>query len=239
MPGHALEAYAMLALFAKCRRETLRRLGMAARPCAAGAGEILLREGEAASPLYILLHGQVELLGIRHERETVLAIISPVAPFVLADVILETPALMSARTLGASELLAIPAATVRKAMSEDPGLSAGVARELSAGYSATLRALKQQKLCSGVERLADHLLSLRANAHDHSPAVTLRHEKRVLASLLGMTPENLSRAFAALRDYGVSVQGALVRLENPAALQALARSGPTSAPNERSVDGDG
>jgi CRP/FNR family transcriptional activator FtrB len=56
--------------------------------------------------------------------------------------------------------------------------------------------------------------------------VVLRHEKRILASLLGMTLENLSRAFAALRKHGVSVNGAAVTIANAAALHALAKPDP-------------
>jgi CRP/FNR family transcriptional regulator, transcriptional activator FtrB len=56
--------------------------------------------------------------------------------------------------------------------------------------------------------------------------VRLHHEKRVLASLLGMTPENLSRAFAALQRHGVTVEGAVVTLRNISALEGLAKPDP-------------
>jgi CRP/FNR family transcriptional activator FtrB len=239
LSGLTLEAYASAPLFEMSRPETLRRLGAAARPRAAAAGDVLLREGEPTERLYILIHGQVELYGGWHERETVLTILRPMACFILANVLLDAPALMSARALDASELLVLPAAPVRKAMAEDPGFAAGVARELASGQRDTLRALKQQKLCNGVERLADHLMRLRAGESNNANAVMLRHEKRVLASLLGMTPENLSRAFAVLRDYGVSVQGALVRLDDPSALSVLAEPRPPAAPepSERAIDG--
>ena len=41
-----------------------------------------------------------------------------------------------------------------------------------------------------------------------------------------MSPENLSRAFAGLADYGVSVQGAQVTLGRPDVLERLARPHP-------------
>ncbi|HJS81013.1 MAG TPA: helix-turn-helix domain-containing protein, partial [Vitreimonas sp.] len=70
-----------------------------------------------------------------------------------------------------------------------------------------------------------YLLAMRA-ADESGAVVRLHHEKRVLASLLGMTPENLSRAFAALQARGVNVQGAIVTLSNVAALEALAKPDP-------------
>ncbi len=56
--------------------------------------------------------------------------------------------------------------------------------------------------------------------------VTLPHEKRLLASLLGMTPENLSRAFASLADYGVTVNGPAVTIGRPVVLERLAKPEP-------------
>ena len=49
--------------------------------------------------------------------------------------------------------------------------------------------LRQQKRCGDV------------------PEFELGFEKKRLASLLGMTPENLSRAFKGLQPYGVQVNG--------------------------------
>ena len=48
----------------------------------------------------------------------------------------------------------------------------------------------------------------------------------MLAALLGMTPENLSRAFATLRPYGVRVDGPTIRLDKVDDLQVLAKPTP-------------
>ena len=48
-------------------------------------------------------------------------------------------------------------------------------------------------------------------------------EKRALASLLGMTPENLSRAFHTLAPYGVEVEGSEIRLAKRRDLETLAK----------------
>ena len=52
------------------------------------------------------------------------------------------------------------------------------------------------------------------------------HDKRTIAALLGMTPENLSRAFGTLRPYGVAVNGASVTLSDIAGLEKLAKPTP-------------
>lgn len=189
------------------------------------AHTLLLREGEPVDFLYVLLDGQVELHGTWNERETVLAILRPVSTFILAAVILDTAALMSARTLERCELLMIPGDAIRTAMRLDARFAEAICRDLAGGYRGLVRTIKNHKLRAGVERLANFLLALRAS-DGTGPSLRLPFEKRVLASLLGMTPENLSRAFAALQAYGVTVEGALVHIRKPAALEALAKPDP-------------
>ena len=63
---------------------------------------------------------------------------------------------------------------------------------------------KDLKLRTSLERLANYLL--RQQERTGSLEFDLTMEKRRLASFLGMTPENLSRAFKGLEPYGVKVE---------------------------------
>jgi CRP/FNR family transcriptional activator FtrB len=56
--------------------------------------------------------------------------------------------------------------------------------------------------------------------------VELDFEKRRLASVLGMTPENLSRAFKGLQPYGVTVEGTRIMIGDQADLERFARPNP-------------
>lgn len=185
----------------------------------------LLLEGDPVDFLYVLLDGQVELQGTWKDKETTLTILNPVSTFILAAVVLDADALMSARTLERSEILMISGDAIRKNMAEDASFASAIARELSGCYRGLVRTIKNQKLRGGVERLANYLLTLRAKT-GCSDTVHLPHEKRVLAALLGMTPENLSRAFSALCGYGVEVSGGDVRLGRLRDLERLARPDP-------------
>lgn len=184
----------------------------------------LLLEGDTVDFLYLLLDGQVELSGTWNDKETVLTVLRPVSTFILAAVVLDAEALMGARTIERSDILMIPGALIRARMDEDAAFAVAIARELSGCYRGLVRTIKNQKLRSGVERLANYLLQLRARSS--SDTVELPHEKRVLASLLGMTPENLSRAFSTLRPFGVAVNGAAVHLTLVADLRRLAKPDP-------------
>lgn len=189
------------------------------------ANTMLLLEGDPVDFVYVLLDGQVELQGAWKDKETTLAILRPVSTFILAAVVLDTNALMSARTLERSEILMISGDAIRANMAHDAAFAVAIARELSGCYRGLVRSIKNQKLRGGVERLANYLLTLRAKSGGGA-TVRLPYEKRVLAALLGMTPENLSRAFATLGGYGVEVSGADVRLLKLVDLERLARPDP-------------
>ena len=185
----------------------------------------LLKEGDRVDFLYILLEGHVELSGSWNGRDTVLSILRPVSSFVLAAVVLDAEALMAARVLERSHILMIPAKAIRALMTDDAAFAIAVARELSGCYRGLVRTIKNQKLRSGVERLANYLLQLHARAGG-ADVIRLPYEKRVLASLLGMAPENLSRAFQTLKPFGVKVKGADVTLTLVADLTRLAKPDP-------------
>ena len=85
--------------------------------------------------------------------------------------------------------------------------------------------MKNVKLRTSVERLANYLLK-HMQKQGEQDRLTLEVEKRKLASFLGMTPENLSRAFASLKSQGVIVNGQDVVLNDPEVLVRFARPDP-------------
>lgn len=214
-----------LPMFADVGDDTFNRVTGSAYLQRFPANTTLLLEGDPVDFLYVLLQGQVELQGTWKDKETTLTILRPVSTFILAAVVLDADALMSARTLERCEILMISGDAIRAAMAEDARFAVSIARELSGCYRGLVRTIKNQKLRGGVERLANYLLTLRAKSGG-GDLVHLPHEKRVLAALLGMTPENLSRAFATLGGYGVDVTGADVRLCKLRDLERLARPDP-------------
>jgi CRP/FNR family transcriptional activator FtrB len=189
------------------------------------AGTILLTEGDPVDFLYVLMEGGVELGGSWNDKDTTLAILRPVSTFILAATILEADALMSAQTIERSDILMLSGEALRRAMRQEASFAVAVAQEMAGCYRGVVRTIKNQKLRGGLERLANYLITQQVR-QGGGPTVTLPHEKRLLASLLGMTPENLSRGFATLADYGVSVNGPVVTLSRPVALRRLAKPEP-------------
>lgn len=220
-----LERVRSLPLFAAVEDDTYRCLTAGAFLQRFPAGSDLLTEGDPVDFLYVLMSGAVELSGTWNDKETTLAVLGPVSTFILAAAVLDAPATMNARTVGGSDILMIPGAALRRALEEDVRFSSAIALELSGCYQGLVRAIKNQKLRGGQERLANYLLAQQAR-QGGGATLTLPHEKRFVASLLGMSPENLSRAFASLAGYGVLVEGPQVTITRPAALKRLAKPDP-------------
>lgn len=189
-------------------------------------GTTLLVDGEPVDFLYFVLDGAVELSAGWKSKDTTLAILRPISTFILAAVVMESDALMTATTLERSDVLMIPGQSLRKAMQEDAQFCFAVSEELAGCYRGLVRSIKNHKLRDSTERLANYLVTQTAR-QDNRNEIVLPHEKRVLASLLGMTPENLSRAFAKLGKQGVTVTGQTVKFEKMAALERLSRPVPT------------
>jgi len=185
----------------------------------------LLREGEAPDFLHVIVEGSVELFAESGGRETTVEIIRPVATFVLAAVIRDEVYLKSARTLTPSQILMIPAEAVRGVFSRDASFARAIVTELALRYRDVVRSLKDHKLRTSAERLANWILET-DRAQGGSGRIVLPHDKRTLASRLGMTPENLSRSLANLAAHGVAGSGREIVITDRTALQDWAKPDP-------------
>jgi CRP/FNR family transcriptional activator FtrB len=182
----------------------------------------LIQEGDTPDFLYVVMEGGVEIYAQSNGRETTMAVACPVSTFILAAVFTDEVFLMSARTLTKSRILMIPAESVRSIFEKDTGFAKATAWELAREYRKIVKAQKNLKLRTAVERLANYLLNEEAQNGD-SGVVSLTMDKRTLAAYMGMTPENLSRAFATLKPYGVKVDASRISLLNKDSLTALAK----------------
>ncbi len=88
-----------------------------------------------------------------------------------------------------------------------------------------VEALKAQ---TGAQRVAEFLLEL-SDCDSGACTVTLPYDKVLIAGRLGMKPESLSRAFAKLRELGVSVRQHTAEIENVDRLRDYAEEDPANA----------
>lgn len=186
---------------------------------------VLFELGQRADFLHVLVDGLVELSVNSGGRDTTMRIVEPVTSFILAAVVNDLPYLMTARTLEPSRVLLVPAALIREVIRQDAALMQATMHELALAYRDLVRALADMKLRQSAERLGNYLLQ-QENRQTAAGTIHLRAEKRVLASLLGMTPENLSRAFSILATHGVRVNGGKITIIDREALCEFSRPDP-------------
>lgn len=185
----------------------------------------LITEGDSADFLFLVVEGCVELFANANGREATLSMVHPVGSFILAAVLRDAVYLMSGRTTKKSRVLMIPAQDIRSIFEKDDMFARAIVRELANSYRAVVKEHKNLKLRTAVERLANRLLRYHREQGSKGQ-IELPHDKRTLAALLGMTPENLSRAFATLKPFGVQVEGATINLTDIEGLTGLAKPTP-------------
>jgi CRP-like cAMP-binding protein len=190
-----------------------------------GPEETLFAAGDLLGELNYLLAGQIGATGPHSAHgKTLVDILLPVQPLCLPAVLLGLPAPFGAYTLTAGRLITMPAHRLRAMIRS----SAGLARSFLAG---ALQAAHEQaqdicslKLQSSPQRLAVHLLGLIKDPNEGPARIVLPFEKRRLAAKIGCKEENLSRAFAALRQIGVVTQRSAVIVRDVPALRAFANA---------------
>lgn len=181
----------------------------------------MIRQGESADFLHIMMEGTVELFSRWRDRETTMAVVRPLSTFILAACIKDAPYLMSARTVEKSHIIMVPAKDLRTTFRLDPEFAMSTITELASCYRSVVRHAKSLKLRNSRERVAAYIYR-QSKVAGNAASFVLPVEKRLLASLLGMTPENFSRAIKSLRADGVAMDGMRIIITNLKSLQAVA-----------------
>lgn len=185
----------------------------------------LITEGDPSDFLHVVISGSVDLFSVWNGRDTNMATVRPISTFILAATVKDAPYLMSARTLEKCRIALIPSQDVRTIFEADSNFARAIVTELAQCYRSVIKSQKDLKLRTSLERLANYLLRQQRRVGG-GPVFELDFEKRRLASVLGMTPENLSRAFKGLHPYGVAVNGNRITIGNQADLERFARPNP-------------
>lgn len=222
MRAHELHQLKSLPLFSEMTAQNLESLLDAALLQLFPTGVTLIREGEPADFLHVLVDGLVEIYTEQEGGEWGISLVNPVSTFILAAVVSDQPYLNSARTLAESRVLLIPARRVREAFDQDVAFARIVARELALAYRGAIKKLKGYMARSSVERLANWILT-EAHRDGTQESVVIPFDRGTLASHIGTTRENLSRNLALLTEHGVRVRGREIVMDRKDLLEAFAR----------------
>lgn len=191
--------------------------------------QLIFSQGDRADGFFLVLDGWVKIFRLTPAgNEAVMGLFGRGETF--AELVAFNVPVYPACAEAASELrvLKIETARIAEAMESEPGLAAALLGSVVAHTDMLFAEIASLKLMSAPRRLADFLLR-HAPEGAASATLTLPYEKALLAGRLGMKPETLSRALAALRKIGVVVARDEVRIADMAALGRLARAGAQSA----------
>jgi CRP-like cAMP-binding protein len=212
---------AHLPLFEGLRADDLARLAAGTARRELRRGEVLFREGEAASGFYAVVYGRVALVaGAGGARERVTEIIGAGRSFGEAIMFLERPYIVGARALSDALVLHVAKETVFAELERSPAFARRVIAALSAKLHASVRELELYALGSAGQRFAAWLLRAARAADTGAAAVTLPAAKRAVASRLNLSAEHLSRILRQLSAEGlIQVRGRKVEIPDVARLR--------------------
>jgi CRP-like cAMP-binding protein len=198
-----------------------------------GSGHQLCHEGQQAETLHILLEGQVATFGQAPDgRDALIELIRPIRHVVLGTVLARLPYTVNAKAIASSKLLSIDVDNLHALMRSSPQLSACILRAQAADFGAMVRQVCDLKMRTAAQRLAAYLLELAAERPADTRNLRLPIDKHLLAARLGCRQENLSRAFATLRPFGVETHGRRVILHDIAALRTFSFPGAAGMPSQ-------
>lgn len=195
-------------------------------------GATIFLQGEKASAIYIVAEGWVKLYRIsRSGAEAVVAVFTKGSSFGEAVAFRNDVYPVAAEAVTDCSLIRIEADTIISLIRETPEIAISILSATFLHLHSLVAQVEQLKARTGAQRVAEFLLEL-APVAEGGCVVTLPYDKALIAGRLGMKPESLSRAFAKLRDYGVTVRHNNASINDLAALRGLTEEDPALSWNK-------
>lgn len=222
LSAHDWEAVARAPLFKAMGPEIVRRMIGDRQPRQYARGEGVFEQGDAAESFFCLIEGWVKVFRLREGgEEVVVAIFAAGEAFAEVAMFLGGKYPASCEAIAPSRILKIDAASLRRAVIEEPQL----AFDMLAASAIRLRELVDEiehlKARSAPQRIADFFVK-QAHVREGAARLLLPYEKALIANRLGMKPESFSRALGKLGKLGVEVERDTVSIRDVAKLAAFA-----------------
>ncbi len=197
-------------------------------------GSTVFHQGDTARMLHIVAEGWVKLYRIApNGTEAVVGVMTRGQSFGEPIALRCAPYPVSAEATTDCALIGLPTDALLTLIRARPEAAISILSSTFLHLQGLVEQIEQLKARSGAQRVAEFLLDLCPEGAE-AATVTLPYDKVLIAGRLGMKPESLSRAFARLRDHGVTIQHANAAIASVAALRDLAHADP-AAPWARAV----
>lgn len=215
MPARAL--LKALPLFKALDEPTLARLAAATERRAVPRGARVFSRGDIPTGMYVVVYGQVRLLGRARGGQRLAGVAGPGDSFGEPVMFLGRPALVDAEAATDALVLHLPSDAVFDEIERNPRFARRLLAGLSARLEGMVRQQEQHAHAGGRGRLAHYLLQQAgANAGE---AFTLPAAKAAVAAHLRLTPEHFSRLLHELEaEQLLRVDGRRITLLQPGRL---------------------
>jgi CRP-like cAMP-binding protein len=203
------------AIFASVENRVLERVAAIAELRVIAAGSRIYNQGAMDVPFCVLLSGQLSFFRTAPDGTvTVVDVIQATGHVGLQSVLTQKPLLIGVDAVAPSRIVLIDGAGMRALVHEEPSLASALLLAEAMDFRALVLQVCDLKLRTTAQRLGHYLLELAPDPASQTATLRLPFDKRLLAARLGCRQENLSRAFATLRDLGVETRGARVVLHD-------------------------
>jgi CRP-like cAMP-binding protein len=180
-----------------------------------GSGELILQQGDTPSFLYVVTQGHIRTVRSKSDGEEVaIRLLVPGDTFMDAVIFMGGPSPVSACAMDASQVLLIPAETVRYLALRDPVFACNLLKIVTLHYKNALQQIDGIATRTPAERLGYYLLKQHLEQGSESMDFKLPFQKSVIANHLGMTPETFSRALHQIKTLGIDVNQNTITLRN-------------------------
>jgi len=192
-------------------------------------GETIFLQGERATAIYIVAEGWVKLYRIAPSgAEAVVGVFTKGSSFGEAVAFRHDTYPVAAEAVTDCALIRIEADVFLRQIRENPEVAISILSATFAHLHSLVAQVEALKAQTGAQRVAEFLLEL-APCPDGACEVTLPYDKVLIAGRLGMKPESLSRAFARLKDQGVTIKQNTAHIDDLSTLRDYVEEDPALA----------
>ncbi|TYT74062.1 Crp/Fnr family transcriptional regulator [Desulfobotulus mexicanus] len=190
-------------------------------------GEMLFQEGDGAEGFFVLLSGRVKVFKSTAEgKEKILHILGQGEPVGEVPMFAGIPYPASAQTLEQSQLIFLPKKAFVEKLADTPDLALSMLAVLSRRLRLFTTQIEHLTLKEVPARFAAYLQTLREESAGNEASLVLPVSKAQLASLLGTSPETLSRILSRMAAAGyLEVRGSSIEICDPEGLAMVAEEG--------------
>ena len=190
-------------------------------------GGLIFSEGDHGDGFYVVAAGMVKIFKLSIEgKEHIMRIVGPGESFGQVSVYAGRTFPAGAQAIAKSHLLFLPRSAFVDLITQNPSLALSMLASLSMRLREFTVHVERLALKEVPGRLAGYLIHLIDEQQDEKDIVSLNISKVQLSSLLGTTPETLSRILSQMADSGlIEVKKRDIRIMDYAGLEELAEYG--------------